>query len=145
MFKGLTILIVAIIVIGITASLYIYMINGKLPSLQNLSPSNITQSIRSTKTPIGLPPHTFRVAITDSGFMPSVISIQKGDVIIWINQSKSDATVNSDPHPTHNLNSFLNLEKVSVEGSVQTKFENEGTFTYHNHLNPSQRGTAIVK
>lgn len=85
------------------------------------------------------------VTLGDNGFLPSTIEIKAGETVSWTNRSGENASVNSDPHPTHNKNTFLNLGEFPSGTTVQTVFTKEGTYTYHNHLNPSQKGTVIVK
>ncbi|MDO8269627.1 MAG: hypothetical protein Q7T54_03090 [Candidatus Levybacteria bacterium] len=146
MIKSLFVVLIVIVAIGITFGVYRYYMTGTLPYFQTTSTPQVTNQIpKPSGNPIGLPAGKFRVAITPSGFMPPVISIEKGDTIIWINQSASKANVSSDPHPSHSLFPFLNLGAIEKDGSKEAKFDTEGTFTYHNHLNPNQKGTVIVK
>lgn len=105
-----------------------------------------TQSKVSPQPPTVAPtPSIERVTLNQSGFSPSTITIKKGQTVSWINRSGSNATVNSASHPNHTQFPFLNLGEFPKDTTVQTVFENTGTFTYHNHLNPAQRGTVIVK
>ncbi|MBI4092031.1 MAG: cupredoxin domain-containing protein [Candidatus Levybacteria bacterium] len=85
------------------------------------------------------------VTVGKNGFSPQSLTIKKGDTVVWINQSGEDATVNSDPHPTHNLHRFLNLGQFPSGSSAEATFNEAGTFGYHNHFNPSQKGTIVVK
>lgn len=85
------------------------------------------------------------VTVGENGFSPQSLTIKKGETVIWINQSGEDATINSDPHPTHNLHRFLNLGQFPSGSSVEATFNEAGTFSYHNHFNPSQKGAIIVK
>lgn len=84
------------------------------------------------------------VTVTSSGFKPQTITIKTGTRIIWINKSGNTVTVNSDNHPTHLLWPFLNLGSFNNGSSVSVVFEKTGKYTYHNHFNPSQKGTVIV-
>lgn len=85
------------------------------------------------------------VDLTSNGFNPSQIIVKKGERIIWVNKSGKIATVNSDNHPTHLLYPFLNLGEFNNGSSLQVVMNTIGTFTYHNHYQPSQKGTIIVK
>lgn len=125
---------------------------NKNASLEKLIKSKLTipfvgptEAPIETKKPIGLPEKTFRVAISDQGFIPPIISIKKGETIVWINQSKNTVSINSDPHPTHGSFPLLNLGNVAAGESTKQTFSNEGTYAYHNHLNPSQTGTILVR
>lgn len=97
------------------------------------------------KTEVIIPKAVNTVAITSSGFSPATITIKKDEAIKWVNQDGQTVSINSDPHPTHESFPFLNLGEVSNGSAVQTSFYKTGTFTYHNHYNPTQKGTIIVK
>ena len=87
---------------------------------------------------------TENVAVTSTGFEPKTITIKKGTRIIWTNKSGNTVTVNSDNHPTNLLWPFLNLGTFNNGSSVSVVFENTGKYTYHNYLNPDQKGIVIV-
>ena len=53
--------------------------------------------------------------------------------------------VASDPHPTHTELSGLESSILKNKQSYTFKFETGGTYTYHDHLNPTTQGTVIVK
>ncbi len=85
------------------------------------------------------------IIVDKDGFSPQTLTVKKGDTVVWINQSGGAVTVNSDPHPTHNKNRFLNRGEFASGSSVQVTFVAAGTYGYHNHFNPSQKGTIIVQ
>ncbi len=85
------------------------------------------------------------VKLTKTGFVPSEIRVHKGESVRWLNESGQDGTVNSADHPTHRLYTFLNLGVFSSGSNIQAKFDNLGSFNYHNHLEPSQTGRVIVE
>lgn len=86
------------------------------------------------------------ITLTKNGFVPETIKIKVGGRVIWLNRSGEGATVNSDPHPTHDLFLFLNgLGEFEDGSSVQTTIEAKGTYTYHNHFNPSQKGSIVAE
>lgn len=95
----------------------------------------------STQTPVA----GTAVTLDKTGFSPETLTVKAGDTVTWTNKSGQDATVNSDPHPIHTSYSPLNLNNFSDGGTLTLKFDKAGTYTYHNHLNPSQRGTIIVQ
>ena len=93
-----------------------------------------------------IPPKTLtQIKLTTNGFDPSTLTVKVNDTVNWKNESEKDATVSSDPHPTHELYPFLNLGIFKTGSSVQATFPKAGKFTYHNHLIPSQKGTIIVE
>ncbi len=85
------------------------------------------------------------VSLTSSGFNPQSLTVKAGTTVTWVNNSGGPATVNSDDHPTHQKYPMLNLGKFEAGSSLQLKFDKPGTYTYHNHLNPSQKGTVVVQ
>lgn len=85
------------------------------------------------------------VKVTNNGFEPRSINAKLGDKIIWSNTTSGDVTVNSDAHPIHDLYPFLNLGEFKSGQTVRVILREQGKFSYHNHLNPSQTGTITVK
>ena len=86
------------------------------------------------------------VKISSDGFFPKSITIKVGDTVTWMNKDTADHQVSSDPHPTHTLFPILNkigLIKAGDKKSLQ--FTTAGTFTYHDHLNPSLTGSVTVQ
>ncbi len=62
-------------------------------------------------------------------------------------QNDSDRTVDfsSDPHPTHTLYPFLNAGDVAPGESATVTIPRAGSFGYHDHLDPSKKGTIIAQ
>lgn len=85
------------------------------------------------------------VTLTSDGFSPATLTIKTGEAVTWVNKSGETATVNSDPHPTHTDYTPLNLGNFPDGGTLTLTFDKPGTFGYHNHLNPSVRGTITVQ
>lgn len=88
---------------------------------------------------------TTEVTLTGAGYSPSEIKIKAGSTVIWANKSGKEATVNSDPHPTHFLWPFLNLGNFADGQNFSVKFEKSGVYTYHNHFDPNHKGKVIVE
>ena len=85
------------------------------------------------------------VSITAGGFSPQTITIKVGESVTWTNNDSENHTVNSDPHPTHTLNPFLNLGLIKTAEQKSVTISKTGTFTYHDHLNPSLTGSITVE
>ena len=85
------------------------------------------------------------VTVTTNGFQPSSLTIKAGETIVWNNQSGNTGNVSSSPHPIHTDYPPLNLGDIAPGASVSLVFPTAGTYKYHNHLNPSQRGTIVVE
>ena len=86
-----------------------------------------------------------KVEYTPTGFSPDTITISLGETVIWENTSSNTGNVSSDPHPVHTDYPPLNLGNLKSGKSFSLKFDQDGTYHYHNHLNQAQRGTVIVK
>lgn len=85
------------------------------------------------------------VTLTSNGFSPATLTIKAGSSVTWVNKSGETATVNSDPHPIHTAYPPLNLGSFSDGATLSLTFDKPGSFGYHNHLQPSEKGTIIVQ
>lgn len=98
-----------------------------------------------TETPSTATVQKNTVTLTQDGFSPATLTVKAGETVTWVNKSGTDATVNSDPHPTHENYTPLNLGKLSDGGTLSLKFDKSGTYGYHNHFDASQKGTIVVQ
>ena len=80
-------------------------------------------------------------AIQGEGFK----TLEEGQSVTFENMDSVNHTVNSDPHPTHTMNSFLNAGVLKSGESKTIIFEKAGQYTYHDHLNPSLTGSVTVE
>jgi len=85
------------------------------------------------------------IILTTSGFTPQTITIKPGTRIVWLNQSGTTGTVNSDNYPTNTLYPFLNLGRFDDKTNVSVMFTKTGKYTYHNALNLDQKGEIDVE
>lgn len=76
-------------------------------------------------------------------FAPSSVTIKVGQTITFKNTGSDPMWVASDPHPVHTNFSAFDQRTSTAEYSFT--FEKTGTYRYHNHLSPSDRGTVIVE
>lgn len=106
---------------------------------QNATP---TASMTSAASPAAQQAH---ITLNADGFSPASITIKAGTTVVWTNMSGTTGDVNSDPHPIHTNYPPLNLGTFANNTSVSLTFDKVGTYGYHNHLNPGQRGTIIVQ
>jgi plastocyanin len=89
---------------------------------------------------------TMEVIYTDSGFMPETITVKSGSTITFTNNSTKRMWVASDPHPVHtNYSGFDALKGYGQDETYLFTFDQVGTWNYHDHLNPSNKGIIIVK
>lgn len=85
------------------------------------------------------------ITLSANGFLPDVLTVKAGTTVTWSNQTNNNATVNSDPHPTHTGYAPLNLGNFPDRGTLALTFDKPGIYKYHNHLNPSHQGQVIVQ
>lgn len=136
----LAVLIGVVVFIGILISIFI---RGKT-SQNKMSAPPAQQTYQPAQTGMQKEAIT-NVTLGKDGFNPKTITVKIGTRVTWMNNSGSTATVNSAPHPVHNLFPFLNLGSFENGSSVQAVFERAGTYKYHNHYSPSQTGMVIVQ
>jgi plastocyanin len=85
------------------------------------------------------------VSYTDSGFTPNSVTVKQGATVTFVNNSAKGMWVASDVHPTHQLlPGFDELKSVQKGGSYDYTFVKVGTWTFHNHMSPSEKGTVVV-
>jgi len=94
-----------------------------------------------------LPPDILVVEVVYDGssYSPSEVNILVGDIVIFKNESEKSFWPASNNHPTHTIYSEFDSKKSSPAGeSFQFKFEQAGSWGFHDHLNPSVGGTINV-
>ena len=94
------------------------------------------------------------VEITENGFSPETVTISKGDVVVFMNKDSAPHWPASAVHPTHDEypqkggcggSAFDACREIGPGESYTFVFHYEGTWTYHDHLNPSIYGYVIVE
>lgn len=115
------------------------------PSGSNLgAPGSVTGAGTSGVEKGGVVARTV-VTLSDTGFAPSPVTVKVGTTVTFVNESSGQMWVASDPHPTHTLlPGFDELGSVGKGGTYEYTFVKVGTWTYHDHPNPSIKGTVIV-
>lgn len=94
------------------------------------------------------------IEITSSGFNPVTLTINVGDTVTFINKDTQSHWVASAVHPTHlaypETGGCIGSKFDSCHGLIQDesfsfKFNNKGSWKYHDHLRPGLTGTIVVK
>lgn len=94
------------------------------------------------------------VEITYSGFSPNTLTINAGDTITFVNKDTNPHWPASAIHPTHTaypesggcIGSKFDACKALSQGETFIfKFNQKGSWKYHDHLNPSLTGTITVQ
>ncbi len=91
---------------------------------------------------------------TDSGFVPASFTVTAGTSVTFQNSGSGAMRVASDPHPAHTdypttggcvASTFDSCSNIAPGMSWTFTFDKVGTWGYHNHLNPSEKGTIVVQ
>jgi plastocyanin len=138
MTRTTTIVLILVAIVAIGGAAYWY--SGKNSS--TTTPTGTTSSKELT------------VTYTDSGFSPASVTIAKGGVVMFKNNSSAPMRVASDPHPTHTNypdkggcsgSTFDSCNETAPGDSWVFVFDTAGNWGYHDHLNPKHKGIVIVQ
>lgn len=87
-----------------------------------------------------------QVEYTEAGFSPSTTAVPLGATVVFTNNSTKSMWVASDVHPTHNVYSEFDAKKgIGTGQSYEFTFDKKGSWSYHNHLVPSDAGVVVVE
>ena len=88
---------------------------------------------------------TAEVSYSNDGFQPDSLTVKVGTVVTWTNNGEKKMWVATASHPTHDeLPEFDQLTGAENGSSYSFKFTQAGSWAYHNHLAPTDRGEVIV-
>lgn len=86
------------------------------------------------------------VEYTDAGFVPNTVTVPVGTTVTFTNNTENSMWVASDPHPAHtDFSAFDQKEGVKKEDGYSFAFTQKGTWSYHNHLMPKNKGMVVVE
>lgn len=108
-----------------------------------ISGRNETRSFLATL--LGKTHNSLAIVLTEEGFNPKKIIIQKGDTVIFTTTRQAAFWPASDLHPTHDIYSeFDPKQPVEPQRTWSFTFTKIGEWRYHDHLAPLFRGTITV-
>jgi plastocyanin len=82
---------------------------------------------------------------TEDGYSPSEVTIKKGDIVLWKNESKEYHWPASDIHPTHGIYpEFDPLRPIGPGEDWAFKFDRVGVWKFHDHIRANVTGTITV-
>lgn len=84
------------------------------------------------------------ITFTDDGFEPAELTVKKGSVVTVKNNSAERVQFSSDDHPTHRLNTEMNLRTLQPGEAASFTAETVGRHGFHDHIDDSKTGTLIV-
>ncbi len=127
-----------IIFIIFIAGLFLFFREFRAPETQSQSLSAIKKITTQEKGIV--------IRMTEDGFLPSEISIKKGDTVIFENTDTNPHWPASDVHPTHDrYPEFDPKEPIASGESWSFVFEKQGRWQSHDHLHPAIRGVITVE
>jgi len=85
------------------------------------------------------------IQITSEGFIPATVKVLPGSQVTWTNSDNKAHKVASNPHPIHSEVKGLESPDLDPGASYTYKFDQKGSFGYHDHLNLTRLGTVIVE
>ncbi|MDA2922849.1 hypothetical protein MYX07_06325 [Patescibacteria group bacterium AH-259-L07] len=164
---------------AVIISLVVGWIIGNFIHIPRPHPSVTAPTVTETVTapaPISEPPISEKnvIEITDTGFIPSAITIKAGEVVTFVSKATAPVWPAGDMHPTHDAypsdayalpgdqaKSFgskacveYGIRKGDVfdpcklllpEQTFTFRFGEQGSWSFHNHVRPELSGTVIVE
>ena len=130
---------------------------GSLKEETSESPASQESENKAISQPsVSQPPATNEniVTYTDTGYSPSTLTVKKGEIVAFKNQSPQSMWTASAFHPTHTLypttggclgSTFDACQGVQPGNSWSFRFDFAGTWKYHNHLSPDDTGAIMVE
>jgi plastocyanin len=88
---------------------------------------------------------TAEIKITKNGFVPANLLVAKGTKVTWTNSDKTNHQLQANPHPTGESLPGLKSEILHNQQTYTYTTDTLGTFSYHDHLNPTTNGIIEVK
>lgn len=148
-------IVLVVVVVLIVVGAKVYFANTDESSSSN----NSSSPVQSTGTPIGTSLNNEEkekgyVDYTDSGYVPGVLRVKKGDTVTFHNESSKEVWTASAMHPTHAVypvtggciaSAFDECKSDPPDSEWSFKFDLNGEWKYHNHVNPRHFGTIIVE
>jgi len=146
-------LVVIVLVIG--GVYYFSRGNSNVPAGAPAAPSTAANQSgtapKSTDTPAPAHVATNKIEITANGFSPSTIKVKAGDTVTWTNKDSVPHWPATASHPTHTVYPGSDIKKCGTAAqatifdackglatgeSFSFKFDQVGTWKFHDHLKP---------
>lgn len=91
-------------------------------------------------------PPAASIDITDKGFVPATLRVAPGTSVVWTNKTSAPHGVASDPYPDRSkLPGLDSRTPLAPEATYSFTFKDSGSWSYHDHLNPTMVGTVVVQ
>lgn len=104
---------------------------------------NVSETQGTQEQPTGEPAVT--IVRTQDGYEPKEVTIKKGDIVLFINESDMFHWPASDLHPTHGVYpEFDPLDTLAPGAEWKFQFDKVGVWKYHDHIRANKVGTITV-
>ena len=155
-----TIVTIAIIAVVLVGGYFLlkgtYQLVLSVPLTQPSASESSSQKQPSQQPPASQAPVVKENAVTytNSGYLPSTLTVKKGETVTFKNQSSRAMWTASAVHPTHRGypttggglgSTFDACAGIQPGNSWSFKFDISGTWKYHNHLSPGDTGTIDIQ
>lgn len=85
------------------------------------------------------------IILTKNGFSPAGLKVKIGTKVKFVNKTHLSFWPASDLHPNHTIYPKFDPKRaLSPRETWEFQFDKLGTFRFHDHLNPINRGTIVV-
>lgn len=122
---------------------------GTQTTVTPTTPENTTAPVVTQPAPAGTPAvtHSINVNYTESGFSPTSLVINRGDTVVFVNQSANFMWVAGFPNQAYpqTYPGFDEGKQVSNGGTYSITFNQTGDFQYYNENHVSSVGHIIVQ
>lgn len=78
------------------------------------------------------------VSILDDGYVPATVTVDRGDIVTWVNNGANLHTVTADE------GTAMESGEMQRGGVFATKFDKAGRYPYHDDVNPKLTGVVVV-
>lgn len=132
------------------------------PSETTVTPAPADTSTGTSTTSAGSDSAAMSASVSygADGYSPSQVTVKKGATVTWTAEGRSDMWVATAPHPahtgypgdgtsrsTHCASDYAGpkpFDQCAPGASYSFKFDQVGTFAYHDHMNASNFGKVVV-
>lgn len=138
--KSLLILLLVLVLLVAAGAAYYFFLKPEKKETSTETPGTVEQAPVINDTV---------VEITATGLNPSTVKIPAGSQVTWKNSDAKERRISADPYPSRSSLPELDSQDPLAQGdSFSFIFEDKGTYTYHDYLNPTDKafqGTVIVE
>lgn len=114
------------------------------PATETETTDSAQDSDSSSSSPVTS--ETVTINVDETGFAPSEVTIVAGDTVTFVNNGQGKHWPASDVHPTHQLLPEFDAKRGLETGETYSfTFTKAGSWTMHDHLQPSSTGTITVQ